>query len=85
MKSFFGELIDNYGTNKVYSAIKELSDETSGNLKLKVNALRKEFENRDGMSRRKKLTLLALGLLGATAAFTLFNYYYIPFHKKVRE
>jgi len=82
MKSFFGELIDNYGTNKVYSAIKELSDETSGNLKLKVNALRKEFENRDGMSRRKKLTLLTLGLLGATAAFALFNSYYIPLHKK---
>ncbi|MCD6491235.1 MAG: hypothetical protein J7K59_02960, partial [Candidatus Korarchaeota archaeon] len=79
---FFGELIDNYGTNKVYSAIKELSDETSGNLKLKENALRREFENREGMSRKKKLTLLTLGLLGATAAFALFNYYYIPLHKK---
>lgn len=53
------------------------TDESSRNLKLKVNALKKEFEKGEGMS-RKKLALLTLGLLAGMIGLSYYNFIYLP-------
>jgi hypothetical protein len=51
----------------MHTALKELEKELTGNNKLKIRALRKEFEKKEGISRRKKLSLLLGGLIAGAA------------------
>jgi len=59
----------------IISALKNLEKQLTGNDKEKVRALRREFERREGISKRKKLALLAAGLIAAVpAAYALVTY-----------
>jgi len=52
-EEFFGPLIEAYGEDKVYFALKELEKEASDSFKLRVKALRKEFEKRRNFQKEK--------------------------------
>ena len=69
-EEFFHEKLGEYGVNEIYSALRNLERRLSGGNREKVKALRREFERREGISRKKKLAILTVTvlLIGVSAA-----------------
>jgi len=63
-EEFFYNHLGEYTRDEIYKALTDLGKELKGYEKEKLKALRKEFERREGISRRKKATPLALSILG---------------------
>jgi len=67
-EDFFYNRLSDYTREEIYKALKNLEKKLHGKNKVKIRALRKEFEKREGISRRKKLGLLALAIAAGMAA-----------------
>jgi len=66
-EEFFHNHLGSYSTEEIHTALKELERELAGENKLRIKALRKDFEKREGISRRKKLALILGGLVAGAA------------------
>jgi len=71
-EEFFHNHLGDYSTLEVYGALKDLEKELAGDSKIKIRALRKEFEKKEGISRRKKVAILAGSLMaGASGLYVV--------------
>jgi hypothetical protein len=52
-EEFFHAHLSDYSTEEIHATLKELEKELTGENKLKINALKREFEKKEGISRRK--------------------------------
>ena len=77
-EEFFHNHLSDHSIKDIDDTLKGLKRELTWNNKLKGKALRKEFEKREGISRRKRLTLLTLGLLAGTLALSYYHFIYLP-------
>ncbi|HDD71583.1 MAG TPA: hypothetical protein ENF99_01180, partial [Candidatus Aenigmarchaeota archaeon] len=78
-EEFFHNHLGDYTRSEIYSVLQELEAKFTGKNKEKIQALRKEFEKREGISRNKKIAIIIAGiLLGAAAGYGLYSL----FHKK---
>lgn len=76
-------LIESYGFDKVYSSVKELEKHAEGESRLKWRLLKKELEKEGGISIKKKLNLLLLGLAATASAGVLYyQFVYKPMLKR---
>jgi hypothetical protein len=66
-EEFFHAHLGDYSKEEIYATLKELEKRLTGENKLKINALKRKFEKKEGILRRKKLTLVLLGGLAAGA------------------
>jgi len=64
-EEFFHNHLGDYSVQEVDGALKDLEKELTCGNKTKIRALRKEFEKKEGISRRKKLGYIILGGLAA--------------------
>ncbi|OYT53355.1 MAG: hypothetical protein B6U76_08645 [Desulfurococcales archaeon ex4484_217_2] len=67
-EEFFHGKLGEYGVNEIYSVLKDLERRLSGENREKVKALTREFKRREGISRKRKLGVLAILLIGAAVA-----------------
>ena len=74
-EEFFHNHLGAYSKGEIYSVIKELEKDLQEINKNKIKALKKEFKKREGISRKKKVALALLGLVGASICYALYNYY----------
>jgi len=79
---FFHNHLGDYTRSEIYSVLLELEDRLTGKNKESIRALRKEFEKREGISRRKKAGVLAIFLLGVAMAIGAY-YLYKKWSKEV--
>ncbi|MEM4720642.1 MAG: hypothetical protein QXT73_01095 [Candidatus Methanomethylicaceae archaeon] len=67
-EEFFHGRLAEYSAEEIYKALKGLEKEVQGNLKYRLSALKKEFEKREGISKRKALGLAVGTILALSAA-----------------
>jgi len=66
-EEFFYNHLGDYSVEEIDNALKDLEGELVGDNRLKVRTLRKEFEKKEGISRKKKLGILLGGLVAGAA------------------
>ncbi len=72
---FFHNHLGDYTRSEIYSVLLELEDRLTGKNKESIRVLRKEFEKREGISRKKKAGVLAIFLFGVAMAIGAYYLY----------